>query len=124
MSSLPSNEFLDPIFEKEDLIEGFKVIWFVINNFFVSFEISGGSYNLSQNTLRLINGFEKYILSLMESLIANFLALLPNFYFSKGDWGPDYVCTQFRDFTKISSFSRSFDNSWGTSYIQFIVIMT
>ena len=111
MSNLPSNEFLDPIFEKEDLIEGFKVIWFVINNFFVSFEISGGSYNLSQNTLRLINGFEKYILSLMESLIANFLVLLPNFYFSKGDWGLDYVCTQFRDFTKISSFSRSFDNS-------------
>ena len=52
MSSLPSNEFLDPIFEKEDLIEGFKVIWFVINNFFVSFEINGGSYTLSQNTLR------------------------------------------------------------------------
>ena len=24
MSSLPSYEFLDPIFEKEDLIEGFK----------------------------------------------------------------------------------------------------
>ena len=52
MSSLPSNEFLDPIFEKEDLIEGFKVIWFVINNFFLSFEISGGSYTLSQNTTR------------------------------------------------------------------------
>ena len=34
MSSLSSNEFLDSIFEKEDLIEGFKVIWFVINNFF------------------------------------------------------------------------------------------
>ena len=33
MSSLSSNEFLDSIFEKEDLIEGFKVIWFVINNF-------------------------------------------------------------------------------------------
>ena len=43
MSSLPSNEFLDPIFEKEDLIEGFKVIWFVVNNFFVSFEMSGGT---------------------------------------------------------------------------------
>ena len=47
----------------EDLIEGFKVIWFVINNFFVSFKISGGSYNLSQNTLRLIKEFEKCILS-------------------------------------------------------------
>ena len=43
MSILPSYEFLDPIFEKEDLIEGFKVIWFVM-----SFEISGGSYTLSQ----------------------------------------------------------------------------
>ena len=34
MSSLPRNEFLDPILEKEDFIEGFKVIWFVVNNFF------------------------------------------------------------------------------------------
>ena len=42
MSSLPSNEFLDSIFEKEDLIEGFQVIWFVIKDFFVSLEISGG----------------------------------------------------------------------------------
>ena len=97
MSSLPSSEFLDPIFEKEDLVEGFKVIWFVINNFFVSFKISGGSYNLSQNTLRLINEFDKCILSFMESLIADFihffLALLPNFYLCKGDWVLDYVCT-------------------------------
>ena len=54
MSSLPSNEFLDPTFEKEDLIEGFKVIWSVINNFFLSFEISGGSYTLLQNTTREI----------------------------------------------------------------------
>ena len=43
MGSLPRNEFLDSIFEKEDLIEGFKVIWFVM-----SFEISGGLYTLSQ----------------------------------------------------------------------------
>ena len=54
MSSSPSYEFLDPIFEKEDLIESFKVIWFVINNFFLSFEISDGSYTLSQNTTREI----------------------------------------------------------------------
>ena len=54
MSSLPGNEFLDPIFGKEDFIEGFKVISYVINNFFVSFEISGESYSLSQNTLRQI----------------------------------------------------------------------
>ena len=69
MSSSPSNEILDPIFEKKDLIEGFKVIWFVINNFFVSFEISVGSYNLSQNTSRLIKEFEECILFFMESLI-------------------------------------------------------
>ena len=73
MSSLPSNEFLDPIFEKEDLIEGFKVIWFVINNLIVSFEINGGSYNLSQNTLKLINEFQKCILSFMERLIGDFI---------------------------------------------------
>ena len=54
MNSLPSNEFLDPIFEKEDLIEDFKVKWFVINNFFLSSEISGGSYTRSQNTAREI----------------------------------------------------------------------
>ena len=53
MSSLPSNELLDPIFEKEGLIEGFKVIWFVINNLF-RFEISGGSNTLSQKTTREI----------------------------------------------------------------------
>ena len=41
MSSLPRNELLDPIFEKEDLIEGFKVILFAIS------KISGGSYTLS-----------------------------------------------------------------------------
>ena len=63
MSSLPSNEFLGLIFEKEDLIEGFKVMWFVINNFFVSVEISSGPYNLSQKCLRLMNEFGKFILS-------------------------------------------------------------
>ena len=65
--------------EKEDLIEGFKVIWFVRNNFFVSFEISSGSYNLSQNTLKLINEIEKYILSFMESLIADFSQFFRSF---------------------------------------------
>ena len=53
MSSLPGNDLLDPIFEKEGLIEDFKVIWFVINNFF-RFEISGGSNTLSQKTTREI----------------------------------------------------------------------
>ena len=54
MSSLPSNKALDSIFDKVDLIQGFKVIWYVINNFSVKSEINGGSYNLSQNTLRRI----------------------------------------------------------------------
>ena len=56
-------------------------------------------------------------------ILFSFLALLPNFYFGKGDWALDYACTLFRDFTKISSFSRLFNNSQDTSYIQFIVIM-
>ena len=73
ISSVPSNEFLDPIYEKEYLIEGFKVKWFAINNFFVSFEISGGLHNLSQNTSRLIEEFEKCILSFIENLITNFI---------------------------------------------------
>ena len=92
MSSLPSNEFLDAIFKKTDCIAGFKVIWFVTNNLFVSFEIRVRPYNLSQNTLRLKNEFEKCILSLMERLIADFiqlLALLTNFYLCKGDWALD-----------------------------------
>ena len=54
MNSLPSNELLDPIFEKEDLIEDFKVIWFIINKVFGGFEISGGSYTLPQNATREI----------------------------------------------------------------------
>ena len=49
------------------------VYYIVINNFFVSFETSGGSYNPSQNTLKLINEFEKCIPSFMESLTANFI---------------------------------------------------
>ena len=81
----------------------------------------GGGYNPSQNTLRLKNKFEKCISSFTESLI--FLALSPNFYFCKGDWALDYVRTQFRDFSKISSFFKLFDNSWDILYIQFVVIM-
>ena len=46
--------------------------YIVINNFFVSFEISSGSYNPSQNALKLINKFEKHIPSFMESLITDF----------------------------------------------------
>ena len=93
---------------------GHMVCYIAINNFLLSFEISGGSYNPLQNTLRLINEFKKYTLSFMESLIAilfNFQAPLPNFYFCLGDWAPEDVCTQFCDFTNISSISKSFDNS-------------
>ena len=55
----------------------------------------------------------------MESLIADFiqffLLLLPNFYFYKGDCALSFVI--------LLKFSRSFDNSWGSLYIKFIVIM-
>ena len=90
MSSLPSNEFLDAIFKKTDCIAGFKVIWFVTNNLFVSFEIRVRPCNLSQNTLRLKNEFEKCILSLMESLIADFIQLfsaIDKFLFMQGRLG-------------------------------------
>ena len=42
----------------------------------------------------------------MQDLIAdlfNFLALLSNCYFRKEDWALDYLCTQFHNFTKIST---------------------
>ena len=39
----------------------------------MNFEISGWSYNLLQNTLRLTKKFEKCILSFIESLIAYFI---------------------------------------------------
>ena len=65
MSSLASYEFSGPIFEKEDLIEGFKVICFVINNFFLSFEISGEPYTLSQNTTREIGHWTMCLLNFM-----------------------------------------------------------
>ena len=47
--------------------------YIIINDLFASFEISGGSYNPSQNTLRLIHEFDKYIPSFMESSIADFI---------------------------------------------------
>ena len=78
MSSLATNEILDSIFEKEDLIEGFKVIGFVINNFFVNFEINGGSYNLSENT---INEFEKCILSYRLIADINFFSGIAKFVY-------------------------------------------
>ena len=97
MSSLPSNELLDPIFEKEGPIESLTVIWFIINNSFLSFEISGGSYNLFRNTLRLISEFEKCILSFIFRAIGKFL-------FMQGRLGTRLRCTQFRDLNKFPHF--------------------
>ena len=48
MNSLPSNEFLDPIFEKDDLIEGFKVCY---KQLFLSFEISEIFYKILRRRL-------------------------------------------------------------------------
>ena len=66
------------------------VCYIAINNFFVSFKIRGGSYNPSQNTLRLINKFEKCIPSFMESLIADFIqfsSAIAKFLFLQGRLG-------------------------------------
>ena len=56
----------------------------------MSFKISGGSYILSQNTLRLTKKFEKCIPSFMESLIADFMkffSAIAKFSFLKGKLG-------------------------------------
>ena len=92
MSSLPENEFSESIFEKEHII----VCYIARNNFFVSFEISGGSYNPSQNTLRLINKFEKCVPSFMKSLIADFIQIssgIAKFSFLQGRLGTR-LCVQ------------------------------
>ena len=60
----------------------------------------------------------------MESLIADliqFFSAIVKFLFL-GDWAVDYVCTQFRDFTKISSFSKSLDNSWITVLAHLVIV--
>ena len=90
----------------------------------MSFEFSGRLYNPSQNTVTLMNEFEKCILSFMESLIADFIQLsnaIVIFLILQGRLGTmcDYVCTQCCYFTKISSFCKSFDSWLGNSYIQF-----
>ena len=71
MTSLPNNEYS----RRKILLKAFNsqmVCFIVINNFFVSFEISGGSCN-PENTLRLISELEKCTPSFMESLIADFI---------------------------------------------------
>ena len=60
------------------------VCYNVIKNFFVSLEISDGSYNPSQNNLSLINEFEKFR-TFMKSLIAEciqFSCAIANFFIS------------------------------------------
>ena len=50
----------------------------------------------------------------MESLMTDFIQFpgaITKFLFCEGDWALDYMYIQFRDFTKISSFFKSFDNS-------------
>ena len=49
------------------------VSYIVKNKYFASFQISGGSYNPSKITLRLINKFEKCNTSFTESLVADFI---------------------------------------------------
>ena len=66
------------------------VCYIVTNNFFASFEICGGSYNPSQNSLRLINKFENCNPSFMESLIADFIQFsgaVAKFLFLQGRLG-------------------------------------
>ena len=66
------------------------VCYIVTNNFFVSFEINGGSGNPLQNTLRLTNKFEKWIPSFMESLIVDFIqfcSTTAKFFFLQGRLG-------------------------------------
>ena len=49
------------------------VCYIVINNFFVSLQISDGSYSLSQNTLRLNKRVQEMNPIFMESLIDDFI---------------------------------------------------
>ena len=66
------------------------VCYVVINNISVSFEIRGGSYNPSQNTLRQINKFEKCIASFMKILIDGFIQFsgtIAKFLFLQGRLG-------------------------------------
>ena len=62
----------------------------------------------------------------MESLIVNFIqffSAMAKSLFLQRRLALVYVCSQFRDFTKIFSFSKSFGHSWGNWYILFVVIM-
>ena len=79
----------------------------------MSFEISGGSDNPSQNTLRLINKFEKCILSIMESLTAEFIQFSSanaKFLFLQGRLGSTLCAINFVILVKDPHFLL-FDNS-------------
>lgn len=88
MPSLPSNIFQNPRSRMKLLSNVFNshmVSYIVINNFSVSFGISGRSFYPSHNTLRLIDRFEKYMF-FTERLIADFVQFsnaIANFYFCK-----------------------------------------
>ena len=112
--------FKNPFSGRRILSKAFNshiVCYIVINNFmslwlykFLSFVISGGFYHLSQNTLRLINKFQK-CWTFKECLIADFLALLPNFLFLQCRLGLGYVYTQSWFFPNIFSFPKSLSRS-------------
>ena len=93
MNSYLMMNFQNPFSRRKILLKvfnGHMVCYIAINNFSVSFEIRGGSYNPSQNTLRLINKFEKCIPSFMESLIADFIqfsSAIAKFLFLQGRLG-------------------------------------
>ena len=66
------------------------VCYIVENNFLVSFEIIGGSYNPSKNTSSLRNEFQKCVPSFLESLIASFIQFsrpIAKFLFLQGRLG-------------------------------------
>ena len=93
-------------------------------SFFVSFETSGGSYNPSQNILRLINECKKCVLSFPESLIADFIRIsgtISKFLFLQ-ERLDTRLCGYSILWCKNYSFSKSFDNSWGNCYVQYIYI--
>ena len=87
-------DFQNLFLRKKILSKAFNshmVCYIVKNNFFASFEISGGSHNPSQkNTLRLINKFEKCNPSFMESLMTDFIQFsgaIAKFLFLRGRLG-------------------------------------
>ena len=69
-----------------------------MKSFFVGFEISGQCYNYSQNTLRLINEFDKCG-TFMENLIAGFIQFSSQFIVSARKNGYYSMCALNFDIT-------------------------